>query len=123
MVPILILGTAMALTMNQSLFMMEWVFIIFSGSAYSVVQTLREQLYIPASQLIKIKGKGFIDTFGFRTGDSLAAICFVVFISLLGFDSVGLEILVILSGIAAAYYLIQANRIYNQLNSKMKGGT
>lgn len=113
----LIVGTAIALSINNSLFVMEWVFIIFVGSGYSFVQIFREQLYVPASQFIKVSCKGFIDTFGFRLGDSLAALSFVIVVSFFGFDAVRLEYLVLLSSLVACYFLFQANRLYNQLTN------
>lgn len=113
----LIVGTAIALAMNNSLFVMEWVFIIFVGSGYSFVQIFREQLYVPASQFVKVSCKGFIDTFGFRLGDSAAALSFVLIVSVFGLDMVRLEYLVLLSSLLAAYYLFQANRLYRQLVS------
>lgn len=111
----LIVGTAIALAMNNTLFVMEWVFIVFVGSGYSFVQIFREQLYVPASQYIKVSCKGFIDTFGFRLGDAVAALSFVLIVSVFGLDMVRLEYLVLLSSLAAAYYLVQANREYRAL--------
>ncbi len=111
----LIIGTSTVLSFNNTLPVMEWVFIIFAGSGYSIIQIFREQLYIPASAKVKISYKGFIDTFGFRVGDSLAAISFVVVVTIFGFDIVRLDYLVFMSGLFAAYYLFKANKIYRRL--------
>lgn len=113
----LIIGTAGALLFNNSLAVMEWAFIIFVGSGYSIVQIFREQLYVPASQFIKVSCKGFIDTFGFRVGDSVAAIAFVVLVSWLNWDAARLDYLVIAAAFVAAYYLFEANRMYRELLS------
>jgi AAA family ATP:ADP antiporter len=115
---LLILGTALILTFESGLYTMEWVFIIFAGSGHSYVQTLREQLYRPASKVMRVSYKAYIDTFGIRAGDSLAAIAFVVAVTLFGFDIVRLDYLVFGSGIVALYFLHQAVTIYDQLNKK-----
>lgn len=111
----LILGSSAVLALNNSLPVMEWVFIVFAGSGYSVVQMFREQLYLPASPGVKVSSKGFIDTFGYRAGDAVAAICFVVVVTILGFDVVRLDYFVMGAGIVAAYYLYKANEIYGQI--------
>jgi AAA family ATP:ADP antiporter len=113
-----IMATSLTLSFNYSLPVMEWVFIIFAGTGYSLVQVFREQLYIPASEKIKVSYKGFIDTFGFRAGDSLAAVAFVVVVSLLGFEMAQLDVLVFISALIAAYFLYKANRIYEDLKGR-----
>jgi ATP:ADP antiporter, AAA family len=113
-----IMATSLTLSFNYSLPVMEWVFIIFAGTGYSLVQVFREQLYIPASEKIKVSYKGFIDTFGFRAGDSLAAVAFVVVVSLMGFEMAQLDVLVFISALIAAYFLYKANRIYEDLKGR-----
>jgi AAA family ATP:ADP antiporter len=111
----LIFTTSIILLYNSSLPAMEWVFIVFAGSGYSVMQVLREQLYVPASHSVKIGAKGFIDTFGYRAGDAFAAVAFFFLVIFMHFDLAHLDYLVIGAGVLAAFIVFDVNRIYRRM--------
>lgn len=113
--PLLIIASCVSLLSHQNLAMMEWVVVIYAGSSYSIIQMFREQLYVPAATKVKVNFKGFIDTFGFRAGDALAAITFLVVISLIGLKPEILDYIVAASGLAALYFWLEAHHIYSKL--------
>lgn len=55
-----------------------WSIIFQNGASYSLMQSTREQLYIPVNEGVKYKAKSFIDTFVFRFGDALASILILI---------------------------------------------
>lgn len=52
--------------------------VIQNGLSYSLMQSTREQLYIPVSDEVRYKAKPFIDTFIFRFGDALACLAILI---------------------------------------------
>lgn len=64
--------------------------VIQNGLSYSLMQSSREQLYIPVSDEVRYKAKPFIDTFIFRFGDAIACLAILIGTGPAGLGLVGL---------------------------------
>ncbi len=112
---LLIFGTNTLFRIDPSLFVIEWMFIFFAGSGYSIIQIFREQLYIPAPQSIKISYKSFIDTVGFKSGDALAAVVILGNLYFFQEKLSNLSTMIFIAGIIATFSLWKINKIYTKL--------
>jgi ATP/ADP translocase len=59
--------------------------IIQNGLSYSLMQSSKEQLFIPTSDTVRYRAKSMIDTFVFRFGDAMASILILLVTRFFGY--------------------------------------
>lgn len=81
--PLLETAAAVVYIVGGTLEAVSVVFVLSSGVAYSLNQSVKEILYIPLLAEVKYKAKAYIDVMIFRCGDALGA--FLLLVLLRGF--------------------------------------
>jgi AAA family ATP:ADP antiporter len=87
--PLLALGVYGAIAMVGGIALVRVGKIAENGTDYSLENTVRQLLYLPADRAVKYKAKTAIDTFVVRSGDTLAALLVSLGVHVVGFRGRG----------------------------------
>ena len=76
--------------------------IVDQALTYSIHQSSKELLYVPAGEAVKVRAKAFVDTFVFRAGSAAAAVTLLVWNRLLPGQARWLAVLIVPAAVAWA---------------------
>jgi AAA family ATP:ADP antiporter len=90
-----------------------------NSTDYSINNTARNVLWLPASAEMKYKGKPTIDSLFVRMGDGIAALTVLVGVQILALSTQSffvLNVVLVLIWIAVAFVVIREHRRLSELN-------
>jgi len=108
--PVLALASYSILALVPILMIVRWTKILENSTDYSIMNTVRQALWLPTTREAKYKAKAAVDTFFTRGGDVLqAGVVFVgtsIGIGVIGFSWVNVALTIA--------WLFAATRIYSE---------
>jgi AAA family ATP:ADP antiporter len=121
--PFLFVVSFLGMTLLPLMWVMKWGIITVKSLDYSLLNTCRNALFLPASRAAKYEAKTAIDTVFFRVGDLVAAGTVYLGAEILGWDH--MEFLVFDTALAVAMLgiALTAGTLYARKVAALKPGS
>jgi AAA family ATP:ADP antiporter len=121
--PLLFAVSFLGMTMLPFMWVMKWGVITIKSLDYSLLNTCRNALLLPASRAAKYEAKTAIDTVFFRIGDLVAAGTVYLGAEILGWDHVEFLVFDTLAALVMLGIAVTAGSIYAKKVDALKAGS
>ncbi len=118
LLPAVFIFGSLSLCVVLNLTMIWWMSLFQYGIGYSLFQSSKEQLFLPAGENVKYRAKSVIDSVVVRGADAFASLLFHVLISLLALSYKSLVVSCVFLSIPLVFIMIKLKDHYNELTQQ-----
>ncbi|MCK5685904.1 hypothetical protein KAJ27_17360 [bacterium] len=115
LLPLVFLFGSLSMCVVLNLSMIWWISLFQFGIGYSIFQSSKEQLFLPAGEEVKYRAKSVIDSVVVRGADAISSMIFHILISLLALSYKSLVLCCVILCIPLINVLIKLKKHYYQL--------